>query len=122
MRKGNKVTFGVEVEMYSIVLPKYRICRDIYFPKKGVVEVGEKFKKDTSIGMEYNSRVFNNVREASFMLKNGLRKYMQSYTLPGEAQKHVAGVMLIGGWRDRYAATHVHIGLSNHMTQADAVF
>ena len=118
---GNLLTYGVEIELYSIVRPEYRICREIYFPKKGTVEIGEKFKKDTSIGIEYNSKVFTTVREALFLLKNGLRKYIQHYSIPGEAQKYVAGIMPVGGWRDRFAATHFHIGKQRGIMLKEAV-
>ena len=52
---------GVELETYSIALPECRICRELHFPKKSLVEEGERFTRDDSIGSEYNSRVFATV-------------------------------------------------------------
>ena len=53
---------GVELETYSIALPEYRICRELHFPKRALVEKGERFTRDASIGSEYNSKVFVTIR------------------------------------------------------------
>ncbi len=100
---------GVELETYSIALPEYRICRELHFPKRSIIEKGERFTRDVSIGSEYNSKVFNTIREAFFLLKSSLRKYTQ-FSDPGEkGDRHV--IFPVGGWIDRFAGTHVHLGL-----------
>ena len=100
---------GVELETYSIALPEYRICRELHFPKRSIVEKGERFTRDHSIGSEYNSKVFNTLREAFFLLKSGLRKYTE-FREPGEkGDRHV--IFPVGGWIDRFAGMHIHLGL-----------
>jgi len=100
---------GVELETYSIALPEYRICRDIQFPKRSIVEKGEKFTKDVSVGSEYNSKVFTTIREASFLLKSSLRKYGEFPEAGNHNERYV--IFPVGGWTDRFAGTHLHLGL-----------
>lgn len=98
---------GVELETYSILAPENRICRELHFPRRSSVEEGERFTRDTSIGTEYNSRVFETIREAFFLLKNGLRKYTRFRRK--EASKSYYVIFPIGGWTDRFAGSHLHI-------------
>lgn len=108
----NPITLGVELETYSIALPENRICRELHFPKRSAVEKGEKFVRDWSIGSEYNSRPFTTVREALFLLKSGLRKYSRFRITGEEEDRHV--IFPVGGWIDRFAGCHIHIGLGKH--------
>ena len=100
---------GVELETYSIALPEYRICRELHFPKRSIIEDGERFTRDASIGPEYNSKVFTTIREAFFLLKSSLRKYT-CFTGP-EENKARFGIFPVGSWIDRFAGTHVHLAL-----------
>ncbi|HXV28558.1 MAG TPA: hypothetical protein VD913_06290, partial [bacterium] len=108
--RHSPVTMGVELETYSIALPEYRICRELQFPKRSIVEKGERFTKDVTVGSEYNSKVFATIREAFFLLKSGLRKYSQF------PKKRETGaqyeIFPIGGWIDRFAGSHTHLALS----------
>lgn len=110
---------GVELETYSIALPEYRICRELHFPKRSIVEKGERFTKDVSIGSEYNSRVFHTIREAFFLLKSSLRKY--THFRSAEDSKEEFAIFPIGGWTDRFAGSHIHLALGKKGIQyADA--
>jgi hypothetical protein len=100
---------GVELETYSIALPEYRICRELHFPKRSIVEKGERFTRDVSIGSEYNSRVFNTLREAFFLLKSGLRKYTL-FRSDEDSGGHFV-IFPTGGWTDRFAGGHIHLAL-----------
>ncbi len=101
------ISMGVELETYSIALPEYRVCRELHFPKRSIVEKGEKFTRDVSIGSEYNSRVFHTIRESIFLLKSSLRKYTH---FRSEEEKHERFVIFpTGGWTDRFAGTHIHL-------------
>lgn len=62
-----------------------------------------------SIGSEYNSRVFYTIREAFFLLRNGLRKYIHYRPSPEGREYHA--LFPIGGWTDRFAGSHIHIAL-----------
>ncbi len=106
-----EITFGIEVEAYTISIPDYRITRELLFPKRGAVERGERFTKDISIGIEYNSKIFHSVREGLFLLKAGLRKYIHRYFFAKGRKKYSQSVFFTGGWRDRFAGAHIHIGL-----------
>src|SRR4051812_4191864 len=99
--KRKNITMGVELETYSIAMPEYRICRELHFPKRSIVEKGERFTKDDSIGSEYNSKVFNTIRESFFLLKSSLRKYTEFETPKTGADRHV--IFPVGGWSDRFA-------------------
>ena len=103
---------GVELETYSIALPEYRICRELRFPRRSLVEKGERFTKDVSVGSEYNSKVFATIREAFFLLKSSLRKYT-SYQDPEDPDDRFV-IFPIGGWTDRFAGSHVHLAFGRH--------
>jgi len=103
---------GVELETYSIVTPANRICRELHFPRRASIEEGERFTRDTSIGPEYNSKVFRNIREAFFLLKSGLRKYTNFRQNEDNHSYHV--IFPVGGWTDRFAGTHLHISYGDH--------
>ncbi len=98
---------GVELETYSIALPEYRICRELHFPKRSIVEKGERFTRDVSIGSEYNSKVFFTIREAFFLLKSSLRKYTLFNNPENSDDRFV--IFPTGSWTDRFAGTHVHL-------------
>lgn len=109
---------GIELESYSISVSDHRISREIQFPRRGIVEAGERFTKDVSIGSEYNSKVFYTIREAFFLIKNGLRKYIH-FRGPQEPDDYT--VFLVGGWVDRFAGTHIHTAVGKdkfHFHQA----
>ncbi|OGX05360.1 MAG: hypothetical protein A3G87_08100 [Omnitrophica bacterium RIFCSPLOWO2_12_FULL_50_11] len=108
-RSERAISVGVELETYSISVPEYRISRELHFPRRGIAELGERFTKDASIGSEYNSRVFYTVREAFFLLKNGLRKYIHYRSSPEEHDYRT--LFPIGGWTDRFAGSHIHMAL-----------
>ena len=101
---------GVELETYSIALPERRICRELHFPKRASIEKGERFTRDWSIGSEYNSKVFTSIRQAFFLLKSSLRKYL-AFRDPenGSDTKYV--IFPTGGWIDRFAGSHVHLAV-----------
>ncbi len=106
-RKKTVLTMGVELETYSIALPEYRICRELHFPKRSIVEKGERFTRDVSIGSEYNSRIFATIRESLFLLKSSLRKYTHFRSHEEKNERFV--IFPIGGWTDRFAGTHIHL-------------
>ncbi|MBI2870734.1 MAG: hypothetical protein HYY14_03390 [Candidatus Omnitrophica bacterium] len=105
-----KITMGLELESYSIALPENRICRELHFPRRSSIEKGERFKRDASIGPEYNSRVFTTVREAFFLLKNGLRKY--TVFRPPDRKDEWHAIFPVGGWIDRFAGSHIHLAVT----------
>src|SRR6266567_7898768 len=82
-----RVIIGVEIEAYSIGRGDYKIGRRTSRPRPGLSERGERFTRDTSIGSEYNSRPFSTIREALFLLKAGLRKYLRD-RYRGETERH----------------------------------
>jgi gamma-glutamyl:cysteine ligase YbdK (ATP-grasp superfamily) len=109
-RRKKTISMGVELETYSIALPEYRICRELLFPKRSIIEKGERFTRDVSIGSEYNSKVFYTIREAYFLLKSGLRKYSQFQdSKDGKDSKKSDVIFPVGGWIDRFAGMHVHL-------------
>lgn len=103
------ISMGLELESYSISLPDNRINRELRLPKRAAIEQGEKFTRDWSIGSEYNSKVFTNIREAFFLLKSGLRKYFSTRHPEDPEGKFV--IFPIGGWTDRFAGSHIHLAL-----------
>jgi hypothetical protein len=111
--RHQRVVLGVELEAYTIQIPGFRISRQMAFPRKGVGEKGERFTRDTSIGTEYNSQPFSSIREGLFLLKAGLRKYSlklyRSTTTPVKGKQ----LLLVGGWRDRFAGAHLHLSLAD---------
>ncbi len=116
-KKKSSPTLGVELETYSIDIRENRISRELHFPKRSVVEKGERFTRDDSIGSEFNSKPFRNLREALFLLKNSLRKYTQFRETNGET--HELTIFPVGGWIDRFAGSHVHIGLGKNGIEYD---
>ncbi|MBU1863096.1 MAG: hypothetical protein KKH94_05500 [Candidatus Omnitrophica bacterium] len=108
-KKKPSLSIGVELEAYSIAVQEKRICRELHFPRRGSVEKGERFLRDWSIGTEYNSKVFTTIREAIFLLKNGLRKYTHFRKKVNGNNHHV--IFPVGGWIDRFAGCHIHIAL-----------
>ncbi len=101
---------GVEVEFFTIDMPGSRITRKIVKPPKHVTEKGEKFTRDISAGTEYDSMIFYTIREAFFLLKTSLRKFiLKHYRYSRQAK--IASIAFIGGWRDRFAGAHFHIAL-----------
>src|SRR3989338_4641950 len=108
-RSQRAISIGIELETYSISIPDYRISRELLFPRRGIAEKGERFTKDVSIGSEYNSRDFYTIREAFFLLKNGLRKYIHYRSYPRENEYRT--LFPVGGWTDRFAGSHIHIAL-----------
>jgi len=117
-----RVIIGVEIEAYSIQLPDFTIGRRHARPRPGLSEDGERFTRDSSIGSEYNSRPFSTVREAFFLLKGGLRKYLRGLyrgQIEGDGEMRVP--LLVGGWTDRFAGTHLHISIAErHLNLHDA--
>ncbi len=114
-----RVLIGVELEAYSIGSADYQIGRRLSRPRPGLSEDGERFTRDTSIGSEYNSRPFETVREASFLLKSGLRKYMRKlYRSQHPGRKHTVP-LLVGGWSNRFAGTHLHISIADRTLDRD---
>lgn len=108
LRKKKKIcTMGVELESYSIAVPEYRICRELHFPKRSTIEKGERFTRDVSIGSEYNSKIFTTIREAFFLLKSSLRKYIEFRDLKESKDRLI--IFPIGGWIDRFAGMHIHL-------------
>lgn len=125
-KHASVISMGVELETYSIALPEYRICRELRFPRRSLVEKGERFTRDVSVGSEYNSRVFTTIREAFFLLKSSLRKYTRyldptdsggrpPLNLRRPARRRSSGgrfaIFPTGGWTDRFAGAHVHLAL-----------
>lgn len=114
------VTIGVEIEAYSINASDYRIGRHLARPRKGLSESGERFARDSSIGSEYNSRPFTTIREAFFLLKAGLRKYLRRlYRAKGPGSKHRVP-LLVGGWTNRFAGTHLHVAFADQELTLEA--
>ncbi|MBC8069443.1 MAG: hypothetical protein IAG13_13990 [Deltaproteobacteria bacterium] len=114
-----RVVIGVEIEAYSICQADYAIGRRTSRPRPGTSEAGERFTRDTSIGSEYNSRPFHTVREALFLLKLGLRKYLRDmYRGEVDAADRLIP-LLVGGWTNRFAGTHLHISLDEHELTLD---
>jgi hypothetical protein len=107
-----RVLIGVEIEAYSIGASDYQIGRRLSRPRPGLSEEGERFSRDASIGSEYNSRPFTTPREALFLLKSGLRKYLRSLYRSQRPERHHVP-LLVGGWTNRSAGTHLHISVAD---------
>ncbi len=107
------VTVGAEVETYTITLDDMHIGRYFMLPRKGVIERGESYHRDRSIGIEYASRPFRSLREALFGIKAGLRKSMVNFRFDRWPASREYALFFTGTWRDRFAATHFHVGLGN---------
>ncbi|MFO8058866.1 MAG: hypothetical protein R6V10_16385 [bacterium] len=112
-----RVSLGAEVEAYTINLDNYSISRHFRLPHQGVVEKDESYHRDRSIGIEYASRPFNSIRESLFGIKSGLRKSLVKYRQGQKASKYT--LFFTGSWRDRFAATHFHVGLGEDGIEFD---
>jgi len=116
-----RVVMGVEIEAYSITTSRFEIGRRISKPPRALSEKGERFGRDASIGSEYNSRPFSTIREASFLLKSGLRKYLHAHYTDAEDRKESTIPLLVGGWSTRFAGTHLHLSIEGQeLTIEDA--
>ena len=116
------ITLGAEVETYTITLDDYHIGRHFMLPRKSVIEKGESYHRDRSIGIEYASRPFTSIREALFNIKGGLKKSITAYRFEQAKKKRDYVLFFAGTWRDRFAATHFHVGLSpDDLSFRDAV-
>jgi hypothetical protein len=110
--RRKRIVMGVEIEAYTISTPGHRITRRMAFPRRGVGEKGERFTRDASIGTEYIGRPFATLREGLFLLKAGLRKYSQKYYERRTRSRTERQLLLVGGWRDRFAGTHIHLSVA----------
>ncbi|NVM52093.1 MAG: hypothetical protein HWN66_00225 [Candidatus Helarchaeota archaeon] len=99
------ITNGIEIESYLIKGDEI-LERSSIQPVKDVVEPGEAFTDDITIGNEYISPVFDDLNEGLFLLKNGLRKYR---TFTHQRVEYQIG--LFGSWLKDPAGMHIHIGL-----------
>ena len=118
---NKRVIIGVEIEAYSIDLSEHKIGRRLSKPRRGLSESGERFTRDSSIGSEYNSRPFTTIREALFLLKSGLRKYLRGLYRSTNPDQDYRMPLLIGGWTNRFAGTHLHMSLAERsLTAKDA--
>ncbi|MBO3799588.1 MAG: hypothetical protein FGF52_00810, partial [Candidatus Brockarchaeota archaeon] len=104
VEKETPVTIGVEIEFYTLLTRDKRISRNILLPRKRISEEGGKFTVDKSIGSEYVTKPFENVTEALRTIVRDLDKYADSPNNPD------ALPLPIGGWNDRFAGAHFHIG------------
>ena len=107
-----RVIIGVELEGYTISTPENTISRKLAFHRKGTAEKGENFRRDWSIGTEYNSRPFSSIREGLFLLKAGLRKYNQGLYRSKSPSRKGRQIFLVGGWKDRFAGAHAHVSIA----------
>lgn len=98
------ITIGVEIEFYTILTKDKRISRDILLPRGRTSEEGGKFTVDKSIGSEYVTKPFENITEALCTIVRDLSKHANSSNNPD------ALPLPIGGWNDRFAGAHFHIG------------
>jgi gamma-glutamyl:cysteine ligase YbdK (ATP-grasp superfamily) len=117
--RHKRVVMGVEIEAYTISLPGHRITRRLASPRRGVGERGERFTRDASIGTEYIGRPFATIREGLFLLKAGLRKYSQKYYERRTRSRQQRQLLLVGGWRDRFAGTHMHLSVAGRELSKD---
>jgi len=105
IERKESVTIGVEIECYTILTDEKRIARNALLPRKIPLENGERFTIDKSIGLEYVTKPFESIVEALYAIEEGFRKYVDSLN------NHSALPLPIGGWNDRPAGAHFHIGL-----------
>jgi len=110
--RHKRIVIGAEIEAYTISLPDHRITRRLAAPRRGVGERGERFTRDASIGTEYVGQPFATIREGLFLLKAGLRKYSQKYYGRRKSSQKDRQLLLVGGWRDRFAGTHLHLSVA----------
>jgi gamma-glutamyl:cysteine ligase YbdK (ATP-grasp superfamily) len=92
-------------------------------PRRGLLEHDESYHHDRSIGIEYSSRPLHTIREALFAIKGGLRKSVARYRFEQAQRRNGKYTLFFAGtWRDRFAATHFHVGLGREgIDFADAV-
>ena len=114
-----RIVIGVEIEAYSINVADSKIGRRLSKPRPGLSESGERFTRDASIGSEYNSRPFATVREAFFLLKAGMRKYLRGLYRSRDDGQDYRVPFLVGGWTNRFAGTHLHISVANRKLSAE---
>ena len=120
MRDFHKhIIIGVETEIYSINPTGYAIGRRLSRPPRGSRETAERFLKDTSIGSEYNSRPFETIREAFFLLKSGFRKYIRRLYVHKKTPHTNPLPLLTGTWTNRFAGTHLHISIAHKKLDFD---
>ncbi|MCX8182865.1 MAG: glutamate-cysteine ligase family protein [Crenarchaeota archaeon] len=98
------ITIGVEIECYTILSREGKISRRVIIPNVNPSKAGERFTIDKSIGTEYVSTPFESVREALQAISSGLEKYADSPIVDN------ALPLPVGGWNDRFAGTHFHVG------------
>ena len=98
------ITNGIEVESYLIKGVEILERRSIQ-PIEAVVEPGESFTDDITIGNEYISPIIDDINLGLFLLKNGLRKYR---TFTHKRVEYQIG--LLGTWLKDPAGVHIHIG------------
>jgi len=111
--RHKRIVIGVEIEAYSIDTADHSIGRRLARPRSGVSESGERFARDSSIGTEYNSRPYQTVREALFLLRGGLRKYLRSLYRSRRPHDETLRPLLVGGWTNRFAGTHLHLSTAD---------
>ncbi|NHI91294.1 MAG: hypothetical protein EAX96_02240 [Candidatus Lokiarchaeota archaeon] len=103
------LTMGLEIESFSIDLNKMKfVSMAPIYPKDGI-EREEEFKKDMTIGSEFNSPVFTSLNEAFFRLKTALRKYFVN--LETDENMRIA---LIGSYdyENETAGVHYHFAFN----------
>ncbi|MEM2099975.1 MAG: glutamate-cysteine ligase family protein [Thermoproteota archaeon] len=101
------LTIGVEIECYTILIREGKISRRVIIPDVNSSKTEERFTVDKSIGTEYVSRPFRSVREALQAISSGLVKYGDS-SIGDKALP-----LPVGGWNDRFAGTHFHLGFKD---------
>lgn len=114
-----RIVTGLEIEAYTITVPDHEIGRELAFPRPGLGERGERFARDDSIGTEYNSRPFRTIREGLFLVKAGLRKYGLKHYRSRRARRNGHALLFVGGWRDRFAGTHIHLSIADRTLSRD---
>ncbi|MHA1266369.1 MAG: glutamate-cysteine ligase family protein [Candidatus Helarchaeota archaeon] len=109
------ITNGIEIESY-LIKGNEIMERSSIQPVKDVVEPGEEFTNDMTIGNEYISPIFDDINEGLFLLKNGLRKY-RAFT----HKRTTYQIGLLGTWLKDPAGVHIHIGFGEEgIGKADA--
>ncbi|MBN1384788.1 MAG: hypothetical protein JW983_07910 [Elusimicrobia bacterium] len=108
-----RIIIGTEIETYSIIpSDNYNISYRVSKPPLGVSEKGERFIQDKTIGSEYNSKPFETIREAFFLLKSGLRKYFRRLYRSRQTDDKRPVPLLVGTWINRLAGVHIHISIA----------
>jgi len=107
VEKEEPITIGVEIECYTILTEECKISRRVILPDVKSPEAGERFTVDKSIGSEYVTKPFESLREALQAISSGLAKYAGSSLVSN------ALPLPVGGWNDRFAGAHFHIGFKD---------